>query len=164
MRQLASPARRSVEEQKPRFEASRAQRERLADRFFAAVEEGDLGELESLLASEVELHGDGGGKAPAIARPLQGRNRVAQLLLAWWRAATRFGGATVRRVEVNGQPGAMTLDSDGRLISVIAVDIAGGHIERVTSLVNPDKLDHLGLPVADLGALLRAASSQTDQT
>lgn len=160
VRQLASRARRSVDEQRPRFEASRAQRERLADRFFAAVEEGDLGELESLLASDVELHGDGGGKAPAISRPLQGRNRVAQMLLAWWRAAARFGGATVRRVEVNGQPGAMTLDSDGRLISVIAVDIAGGQIQAVNSLVNPDKLDHLGLPVANLGALLGAGSGR----
>ena len=160
VRQLASRARRSVDEQRPRFEASRAQRERLADRFFAAVEEGDLGELESLLASDVELHGDGGGKVPAISRPLQGRNRVAQMLLAWWRAAARFGGATVRRVEVNGQPGAMTLDSDGRLISVIAVDIAGGQIQVVNSLVNPDKLDHLGLPVANLGALLGAGSGR----
>jgi len=154
VRQLASRARRSVEERRPRFEASRAQRDRLADRFFLAIENGDLGGLESLLASDVEVHGDGGGKAPALARPLSGRNRVAQMMLAWWRAAARFGGATVRRVEVNGQPAAMTLDSDERLISVIALDIAEGEIQAIRSIVNPDKLDHLDLPVANLGKLL----------
>src|SRR5665809_11308 len=163
VRQLASRARRHVEDQRPRFEASRAQREQLADRFFAAVGTGDLGELESLLASEVVLHGDGGGKAPALARPQHGRNRVAQALQAWSRAAERFGG-TFRRTEVNGQPGAITLDADGRLVSVIVLDVAGGQIQTVSSLVNPDKLDHLGLPVVNLGDLLRSPSQHKEQT
>jgi ketosteroid isomerase-like protein len=155
VRQLASRARRHLEQRRPRFEASREQRERLASRFFAAVEEGDLKGLESLLAADVALHGDGGGKVPAIRRPLHGRSRVARTLLAWARAASRLGDVTLRRVTVNGQPGAIVLDPGGRLIGVVALDIAGGQVQAVNSLINPDKLDHLGLPIADLAALLR---------
>jgi len=80
--------------------------------------------------------------------------RVARTLQAWWRAAERFGGATVERAEVNGQPGARFLDSEGRLISVISLEIADGQVHGVRSIVNPDKLAHLG-PVANLGTLLR---------
>jgi RNA polymerase sigma-70 factor (TIGR02957 family) len=153
-RQLAARARRHVDERRPRFEPSREQHDELANRFFAAVQEGDLEGLEALLAEDVVLHGDGGGKAPAIARPLFGRRRVARALAAWTRQAPRFGGVTVRRVDVNGQPGAMLLDSDGRLIAVMALDIGGGRIQGLNSVVNPDKLAHLG-PVADVRALLR---------
>jgi len=153
-RQLAVRARRHVDERRPRFETSREQRERLADRFFAAAQEGDLEGLETLLAHDVVLHGDGGGKAPALARPLHGRHRVARALAAWARQGKRFGGVTVRRAEVNGQPGALMLDPDGNLISVMALDVAEGQVQGVSSVVNPDKLGHLG-PVADVRALLR---------
>jgi len=153
-RQLAVRARRHVDERRPRFETSREQRERLADRFFAAAQEGDLDGLETLLAHDVVLHGDGGGKAPALARPLHGRHRVARALAAWARQGKRFGGVTVRRAEVNGQPGALMLDPDGNLISVMALDVAEGQVQGVSSVVNPDKLGHLG-PVADVRALLR---------
>jgi RNA polymerase sigma-70 factor (TIGR02957 family) len=154
-RQLAARARRRVAERRPRFEASREQREQLATRFFAAVEEGDLEGLEELLAHDVVLHGDGGGKAPALARALHGRARVARLLMVGWR---RVGaGLTARREELNGQPGALFLDHEGRLIGVMILDIAEGQVQGVSSIVNPDKLRHLG-PVADLGALLRERS------
>jgi RNA polymerase sigma-70 factor (TIGR02957 family) len=154
-RQLAVRARNRVEEGRPRFAASKAEREELADRFFAAVQEGDLEGLESLLAADVELHGDGGGKAPALARPLFGRDRVARLLSTWQRAgATRIGGVSIRRAEVNGQPGAVFLTSDGAVISVLALGMSEGQITSVSSIVNPDKLRHIG-PVADLRALLR---------
>jgi RNA polymerase sigma-70 factor (TIGR02957 family) len=153
-RQLAVRARRHVEERRPRFEASREQREELARRFLAATLDGDLEGLEALLAEDVVLHGDGGGKAPALARPLFGRRRVARTLAAWARQASRFGGVTVRPSEVNGQPGAEFLGPGGELISVMALDIAAGQIQAVRSIVNPDKLRHLG-PVADVGALLR---------
>jgi RNA polymerase sigma-70 factor (TIGR02957 family) len=156
VRQLAVRARRHVEEGRSRFEASREQRDELARRFFAATREGDLGALEALLAQDVVLHGDGGGKAPALARPLHGRARVARTLRAWARSAARFGGVSMRPVDVNGQPGAMTFDPEGRLINVLALDIAGGQIQAVRSIVNPDKLRHLG-PVADVGALLRGS-------
>jgi RNA polymerase sigma-70 factor (TIGR02957 family) len=153
-RQLVTRARRHVEERRPRYEASREQRDELADRFFAAIGEGDLEPLESLLAEDVVLHGDGGGKVPALARAVHGRAHVARTLRAWVRASARIGVFSVRRVEVNGQPGAITLDSEGRLINVFALDIADGQIQGVNSIVNPDKLGHLG-PVADLNALLR---------
>ena len=152
-RQLAARARRHVEERRPRFEASREQREQLATRFFAAVEEGDLEGLEELLAHDVVLRGDGGGKAPAAARAIHGRARVARLLITGLRTAARFGGITLRRAEVNGQPGALAFDREGRLLGVTVLDIAEGQIQGVSSIVNPDKLQHLG-PLADLNALL----------
>jgi RNA polymerase sigma-70 factor (TIGR02957 family) len=156
-RQLATRARRHVEERRPRFEASREQQEELATRFFAAAEEGDLQGLEELLAHDVVLRGDGGGKAPALARALHGRARVARTLTAGLRAFTRFG-ITLRREEVNGQPGAVFLDREGRLLSVMILDVAEGQIQGVNAIVNPDKLRHLG-PLADLRALLRERGS-----
>jgi RNA polymerase sigma factor (sigma-70 family) len=147
-RQLVARARRHVEQRRPRFEPSREQRERLARRFFAAAQDGDLGALEELLAHDVTLHGGG------LLQPLTGRVRVARTLLAGVRAATtRLGGVSLREVTVNGQPGAMVLDPSERLLGVVALDIAeGGQIQTVTSVVNPDKLRHLG-PLADLGPL-----------
>jgi RNA polymerase sigma-70 factor (ECF subfamily) len=156
-RQLAARARRHVDEGRPRFEASRERRDELATRFFAAAEEGDLEGLEELLAHDVELHGDGGGKAPALARAVRGRSRVARTLIAGLRAGARLG-FTVRREEVNGQPGALFLDREGGLAAVVSLDIAEGRIQGVSSVSNPDKLRHLG-PVADLRALLRERSS-----
>ena len=156
-RQLAARARRHVDERRPRFEASREQAEALASRFFAAADDGDLEGLEALLAHDVVLRGDGGGKAPALARAVHGRARVARTLTAWLRAGNRLGGFSVRREEVNGQPGALFLDPEGRLFSVMILDVAEGQIQGVSSIVNPDKLQHLG-PVADLRALLRKRS------
>jgi len=156
-RQLATRARRHVEERRPRFEATREQQEALATRFFAAAEEGDLQGLEELLAHDVVFRGDGGGKAPAAARAIHGRARVARLLIAGLRSLARFGGITTRREEVNGQPGALFFDREGRLISVAILDIAEQQIQAVSAIVNPDKLRHLG-PVADLRALLRERS------
>src|SRR5215217_7503040 len=155
-RQLATRARRHVQERRPRFEASREQREELATRFFAAAEEGDLDALEELLAHDVMLRGDGGGKAPALKHAIHGRARVARTLIGGLRAATRFG-ITTRREEVNGQPGALFCDREGRLIGVMSLDVADGEIQGVSSIVNPDKLRHLG-PLADLRALLRERS------
>jgi RNA polymerase sigma-70 factor (ECF subfamily) len=159
VRQLATRARRHVEERRPRFQTSPEQRDELARRFFAAVEQGDLAGLEALLAHDVELTGDGGGKVPALARSLHGRNRVARTLINWARAATRVPGVSLRRVEVNGGPGAMFLDPDGRVISVMALDVTGGEITTVRSVVNPEKLTHLG-PVADFKSLLSLARSR----
>ena len=99
------------------------------------------------------LHGDGGGKAPALARPVHGRAKVARTLLAWVRAAARIGGVSLRSVEVNGQPGALVLDPEGRLVNVLALDIAAGQVQAIRSIANPDKLRHLG-PTANLDELL----------
>jgi RNA polymerase sigma-70 factor (ECF subfamily) len=161
VRQLASRARTHVEERRPRFQTSREQRDELARRFFAAVQDGDLAGLEALLAHDVTLTGDGGGKVPALARPLRGRGRVARALMAWIRLAERVPGVSMRPAEVNGTPGALLLDGDGRLIGVWALEIAGGEIVGLNSVVNPDKLSHLG-PLADANALLRAAAGRRD--
>src|SRR5581483_12226971 len=124
-RQLATRARRHVDERRPRFEASSAQREELAARFFAAIDEGDLEGLEQLLAHDVVLHGDGGGKAPALARAIHGRARAARVLTTGFaRLRVTLGGLTARRQEVNGQPGALFLDPEGKLIGVMILDVA----------------------------------------
>jgi len=143
-RQLAARARRQVAQRRPRFAASREQRDELAQRFFAAAHQGDLGALEALLAHDVVLQGDGGGKAPALARSLHGRSRVARTLLAWARQGLRASGVVLDQVEVNGQPGALLRDGAGKLIGVMALDIAGGQIQAVSAIVNPDKLRHIG--------------------
>ena len=153
-RQLTTRARRRVAEARPRFEASREQREELASRFFAAVEDGDLAGLENLLADDVVLRGDGGGKARAVARPIHGRAKVARALGAGIRASVRLGGLTWHREDINGQPGALVLDRDDGLIGVMVLDIAEGRIQSVNSIVNPDKLRHLG-PLGDLGPMRR---------
>ena len=157
VRQLASRARRHVEERRPRFQTTREQRDELARRFFAAAERGDLGALESLLAHDVELTGDGGGKVPALARTMRGRSRVARTVLSWMRLAERAPGVSVRLAEVNGGAGALFLDGEERLVGVVGLDIADGQIVSISSIVNPDKLHHLG-PVGDFRAVLRSAT------
>jgi RNA polymerase sigma-70 factor (ECF subfamily) len=151
-RQLAVRARRHVDEHRPRFEASRGDRERLAARFFDAVGNGDMDGLVELLAADVVVYGDGGGIGPSWRRPIFGRDRVLRLLLGlggFWREL----GVTIRRTEINGQPGALLLDSSGGLINVMTVDVADGVVQTVRSVINPDKLRHLG-PLADVRALL----------
>lgn len=152
-RQIGTRARRHVDDQRPRYEASRQERQELAQRFFAAAGEGDLKTLESLLAEDVELHGDGGGKAPALAHALYGRRRVARTLDNWITRGRRAGGIELRRTEVNGQPGAAITDPDGGLIAVWSLGIAGDRIQSISSVVNPDKLEHLG-PVSGLTAMI----------
>jgi RNA polymerase sigma-70 factor (TIGR02957 family) len=156
VRQLASRARRHVEQRRPRFQTTREQRDELAARFLAAAEQGDLAGLEALLAHDVELTGDGGGKVPSLARPLHGRNRVARTIINWVRQSGRVAGASLRPVEVNGGPGVLLIDGEQRLISVWALDTAGGQVTNISAIINPDKLTHLG-PVADITSLLRSA-------
>jgi RNA polymerase sigma-70 factor (ECF subfamily) len=156
-RQLAARARRHVEQRRPRFQTTREKHDELVRQFFAAAEEGDLAGLEALLAHDVELTGDGGGKVPALARSLRGRNRVARTLTNWFRLAARLPEVSLRPVEVNGGPGALYLDGEQRVIGVMALEVAQGQITSISSVVNPDKLAHLG-PLADYGSLLRSAS------
>jgi RNA polymerase sigma-70 factor (TIGR02957 family) len=156
VRQLASRARRHVEQRRPRFRTTGEQRDELARRFFAAAEHGDLAGLEALLAHDVQLTGDGGGKAPALARSLRGRSRVARAVINWVRLAARVPEVSLRPVEVNGEAGALYLDGQQRVIGVLALDVADGQITSISAIVNPDKLGHLG-PVGDLRALMRAA-------
>jgi RNA polymerase sigma-70 factor (ECF subfamily) len=156
VRQLAARARRHVEHPRPRFQTTREQRDELARRFFAAADDGDLAGLEALLADDVQLTGDGGGKAPALARALHGRTRVARALLNWTRLRTRVPDLSIRPAEINGLPGALYLDAQQRVIGVLALDMTDAQITTIAAIVNPDKLAHLG-PVGDLTSLVRSA-------
>ena len=157
VRQLATRARRHVEQRRPRFQTTPQQRDELARRFFQAAEQGDLAGLEALLAHDVQLTGDGGGKVPALARSLHGRNRVARAVIDWVKRVARLPGVSLRPVEVNGGPGALFLDAEQRLIGVCALDTDGTQIRSISGIVNPDKLTHLG-PVGDFKSLLRSAT------
>jgi RNA polymerase sigma-70 factor (TIGR02957 family) len=156
VRQLATRARRHVEQRRPRFQTTREQRDELARRFFEAAEQGDLAGLEALLAHEVELTADGGGKVPALARSLHGRSPVARALIEYsQRRAALIPHVEIRPAEINGAPGALYLDARQRLIVVVALEVADGEITSIKSIVNPEKLAHLG-PTADVVSLLRA--------
>jgi RNA polymerase sigma-70 factor, ECF subfamily len=158
-RQLLVRARRRVDEGKPRFDASRQQREELARRFFAAAEEGDMDALVGMLAADVVVYGDGGGKAPSWPRPIYGRERVSRLL-AGVLAQAREYGLSMRPTQINGQPGVMFVDREDRIASVMSVDVADGVVQTVRSIINPEKLAHLG-PVADVRAMLREGPSRS---
>ena len=143
VRQIAARARRHVDERRPRFETSREERDRLAERFFAAASAKDPDALAELIAPDVAFFGDGGGKVRgAIPRPVFGRDRVLRLLLGF----ARYGDELrlrMRLADVNGQPGAVFFNPDGSPFSVLTLDIAEGAITAVRSVVNPDKLRHL---------------------
>jgi len=147
-RQIFARARHHIHEGKPRFEASREQRDEVARRFFDAVSGGDLSSLLDLLAPDVAMIGDGGGKGVALAEPMHGSVRVARFLLGLFRRAEKEGTYAVPAL-VNGQAGAVAYDAQGRVASVFALDIADGLVQAVRSVVNPDKLQHLG-PTSDL--------------
>jgi RNA polymerase sigma-70 factor (ECF subfamily) len=142
-RQIFARARQHVDEGKPRFETSRQQRDEVARRFFAAAAGGDMAGLLQLLAPDVVMVGDGGGKAWALAAPVSGAERVARLVLGLYRRGPKMG-VRIEMSSVNGQPGAVIYDTEGRVVSVFALDIADGRVQAVRSVVNPDKLRHLG--------------------
>jgi RNA polymerase sigma-70 factor, ECF subfamily len=148
-RQLASRARRHVQAGRPRFEASREERDRLAAKFFAACQGRDMQGLVGMLAADAVLYGDGGARGTGINRPIHGRDDVARMLDTWFRQGERLG-VRAELVTVNGQPGARFLDPGGGLINVIGLDIADGAVRTVRSVINPDKLAHLG-PLSPIG-------------
>ena len=92
---------------------------------------------------------------PALARVLSGRDRVKRTLANWGRQQSRLPGVTMQRADVNGQPGALVLDSDGRVFGVFALDIRDGRVQTIRSVINPDKLRHFG-EVGDMRAILEA--------
>jgi RNA polymerase sigma-70 factor, ECF subfamily len=155
-RQLAVRARRHMDTGRPRFEADRTERDELAARFFGALQEGNVEGLQELLAADIQMIGDGGGKAPAFARTVTGAERVARLLVSNFPALLRIG-VVLEPHEVNGQPGALYLDRDNRVIGTIALDVLDGQVQAIRAVSNPDKLGHLG-PVADAWAVIGEAS------
>ncbi|MEV0756737.1 RNA polymerase sigma-70 factor [Streptosporangium sp. NPDC050280] len=152
-RQLLVRARRHMEAGRPRFEAVRAEREELASRFFGAFREGDLAGLRELLAADVSMVGDGGGKAPQLARAVVGAESVARLLASLSLKLARID-VTFEPHEVNGEPGAIFRDRDGKVLYTLVLDMLDGQVQTIRSVINPDKLGHVG-PVADAWALVR---------
>ncbi|MFD9068029.1 RNA polymerase sigma-70 factor [Kitasatospora purpeofusca] len=150
-RQLVVRARQHMREGRPRFEAERRERDELAARFFDALREGDMAGLQELLAAEVTMVGDSGGRTPQLARAVAGAANVARLLAAIVPLMARID-VTFEPQEVNGRPGAVFRDGEGRVLTVLVLDVLDGRIGTVRSVTNPDKLAHLG-PVADAWAV-----------
>ena len=152
-RQLAVRARRHMEAGRSRFEADRRERDELAARFLDALREGDVDGLRDLLAADVQLAADGGGKTPALARSIIGVEKVARVLASIFPWLVRID-VTLEPREVNGQPGAIFRDRDNKVLFTLALDVLDGQIQTIRSVSNPDKLGHVG-PVADAWAVAR---------
>ncbi|MEU8956961.1 RNA polymerase sigma-70 factor [Streptomyces sp. NPDC048518] len=152
-RQLLVRARRHMEAGRPRFAPARGDREELASRFLDALGAGDLAGLRELLAADVSMVGDGGGKGPQLSRAVVGIEKVARLLTSSFPVMTRIG-VTYEAHELNGGPGAIFRDRDGRVLHTLALDVADGRIRAIRLIINPDKLGHLG-PVGDAWAVDR---------
>lgn len=161
-RQLLVRARRHMNEGRPRFAADRQERQELARRFFEALAQGDVDGLQSLLSADVQLVGDGGGKAPQLARAVAGAQNVARLLATVYPLMAQVD-VTFEPHQVNGQPGALFRDRDGRVLHILALDVLDGRIQTIRSVINPDKLGHLG-PVADAWAVDREVKRTRKQT
>jgi RNA polymerase sigma-70 factor (ECF subfamily) len=141
-RQILARAHRHVDEGRRRFDVSREERDEVARRFLAAWEAGDTRGLVELLAADATVHGDGGGKAPSVPVPLVGAERVAKALIGWGAKAHEHGYVH-RPALVNGDPGIVFHDPDGRAAWVAAFEIADGVVVAVRSVLNPDKLAHV---------------------
>jgi RNA polymerase sigma-70 factor (ECF subfamily) len=152
-RQLALRARQHMDAGRPRFEADRRAREELAARFFEALRDGDMDGLQDLLAADVQLVGDGGGKAPQWARAVVGAEHVARVLDSVFPSLVAIE-LTIEPHELNGQPGAIFRDRDGKVLNTWTLDILDGRIQTIRSVQNPDKLAHLGA-VGDAWAVAR---------
>jgi len=155
-RQLAVRARRHMDEERPRFEADRKERAKLADHFFGALRDGDVDELQRLLAADVQLIGDAGGKAPSLPKTIIGAAKVARVLASVFPWLVRID-VTMEPRELNGQPGAVFRDRDTKVLFALTLDVLDGQIQTIRSVSNPDKLRHIG-PVADAWAVAREAS------
>jgi RNA polymerase sigma-70 factor, ECF subfamily len=161
-RQLAVRARRHMDAGRPRFEADRREREKLAAQFFEALREGDVNGLQELLAADVQLAGDSGGAAPALARNIIGPEKVARVLVSMVPWLVRID-VTLEPRQVNGQPGAVFRDRDGRVLAILTLDVLDGQIQAIRSVNNPDKLRHVG-PVADAWAAAREINQARRRT
>jgi RNA polymerase sigma-70 factor (ECF subfamily) len=152
-RQLLVRARRHVAQDRPRFDTTRAAQQELAARFFAVLGDGEMDDLVRLLAADVTVHGDSGGKSPSWGRTIIGRDRVGRLMYGLGDQIRQLH-VEIRQAEVNGQPGALLFDPQGRLVNVFSLDIVDGQVLAIRSIINPDKLRHLG-PLADVRGLLK---------
>jgi RNA polymerase sigma-70 factor, ECF subfamily len=142
-RQLVTRARKHIEASRPRFDADEAAHDALLERFLAATEEGDVEALEELLARDVVLYADHGGKAIAPPDALFGADLVAPFLVGVARMRRAMGEFEPRMVRVNGQTGRMLRVPGDRVFEVLTVEVVEGRIQAVRIVRNPDKLAHL---------------------
>jgi RNA polymerase sigma-70 factor, ECF subfamily len=156
-RQHAVRARRFIAENRPRFDADQAERDELVRRFVAAAESGDVDGLIEVLAEDAIVHGDGGGKVPQWFAPIVGADNVARLFARLGSQLRRLG-STFESHQVNGQPGVIFRGPRGGIMSVMSFEVVGGRVATIRSVVNPDKLAHLG-PVESLREVMDAARS-----
>lgn len=152
-RQLAVRARRHMDAGRPRFEVDRRAREELAARFLDALREGEVEGLQKLLAADVRMIADSGGKAPLWGSGVVGAANVAQLIASMIPPFFRIGGKVESHV-VNGEPGAIFRDREDKVINTWTLDVLDGRIQAIRTVLNPDKLGHVG-PVADAWAIIR---------
>ncbi|MES2046716.1 MAG: sigma-70 family RNA polymerase sigma factor [Pseudomonadota bacterium] len=141
-RQLAARAREHVRAEKPRFPVERAHGLEITRAFFAASHGGEIGQLGALLASDVSLYSDGGGKRPAAARVMLGADEVTRTFAAIGRLLQGRFGTLIRFAWVNGLPGFVTREADG-VLQTTALLIDDGRIKAIYVMRNPDKLRHL---------------------
>jgi len=146
-RQIFGRARQHLSAHRSRFEVSSEQSRVLLESFLAAARGGDMNRLVDLLAADVAFCGDGGGKATSLPQPVYGRDVVAPFLMTIFERVSLWG-ITPEPSLVNGGPGIVNRDALGRIVSVLSFEVLDGVIQAVRSVVNPDKLEHLG-PVSD---------------
>ena len=140
-RQILRRARQHVAQVRPRFKASQKQREQLLAEFLQATSTGDLARLVALLAADAVLYSDGGGKAAAVPNLVYGADRVARAILGGMRKLVP-ANLTSRLTQINGEPGVVSY-LEGRPYAVLTLHVAGGRVESVYIVSNPEKLAHL---------------------
>ena len=141
-RQLAHRAREHVQARRPRFDVDRNQQREVTERFLAAAGGGDIEGLMSVLAPDVTLLTDGGGKARAALRPITGASKVARFLVAI--ASRPYMGIEISEIsltaaEINGSLGTL-ITGGGRAIAALTLTVSGGRVTAIQLLANPDKL------------------------
>jgi len=158
-RQIMHRARARIADGRPRFDSDAARDAVLLDTFFAALDDGDVDALASVLADDVVFYADGGGRTPAVRHPLHGSVAVARFLAGLVR---RGSGLHVRmeRTRANGEAALRVSAPDGATLSVLMLHADGGRVAIVGNQLNPEKLRHLG-PVGDLNALVSGGGGET---
>lgn len=141
-RQLAARARVHIRESRPRFPVDKRRGLELAEAFFAASRKGDMVSLGAMLAADVTLQSDGGGKRPAAIKPIVGHDAVVKLQTHLAILFAKVGSQLVRVGFINGLPGFVTLEGDGEL-QTTALDLVDGKVAAIYITRNPDKLRHL---------------------
>ena len=141
-RQLAARARTHVREERPRFQVEQQRGLELANAFFAASRSGDMKTLGAMLAADVSVHSDGGGKRPAALQPILGFDAVMKVHAQLAALFAKNGSTLVRAGFINGLPGFVTREADGEL-QTTALEIENGKVVAIYVVRNPDKLVHL---------------------